>query len=62
MPRVNRKNMRNVCFVTLFKVEEFLNPLVKLFHAKLFIYKSVTKICIVEFKCQDLVYIFAKGA
>ena len=31
MTRVNRKNMRNMCFVTLFKVKEFLNLLLNYF-------------------------------
>ena len=54
--------MCNVCFVTLFKVKEVLNLWLNyLFHAKLFIYKSVTKLRIVEAKCCDLVYIFPKG-
>ena len=50
MPGVNRKNMRTVCFVALFKVKEFLNLLLKhshktmvkaikkLFHAKVFLF------------------------
>ena len=58
---VNRKNMRSVCFVTLFEVKKFLNLLLNYFMQTLFIYKSVTKLRIVEFKCHDLVYMFAKG-
>ena len=48
--------MRNVCFVTLFNVKRIFKPFIKLFHAKLlFIYKTVTKLRIVEVKCRDLV-------